>query len=303
MEEIVEILRDTFDNWNKDHAPRLGAALAYYTVFSIGPLLIIAIAIASLVFGQQAAQGQLIGQFRSLLGDQGASFLQIAIENAYRPGTGVLASLIGIVTLLLGALGLFGQLQDALNTIWQVTPKPGRSIMRMLRNRALSFSMVLVIGFLFLVSLAISAGLAALVRYFGNMLPISANMLQGANFFGSLVVVTILFALIFKYLPDAVVRWRDLWTGAILTSLLFTIGMFLLDLYIRNGAFGSTYGAAGSILIVLVWIYYSAQILFFGAEFTKTCAIRYGNGIVPTPNAERVKETLVPSRVAAGRGS
>lgn len=289
---IFRLFRDTFENWNNDHAPRLGAALAYYTVFSLGPLLIIAIAIAGLVFGQSAAQGQIMAQLRGFLGDQGAAFVQAAIEASSRPREGIIATLIGIVTLMLGALGVFGQLQDALNAIWGVKPKPGRGIRGMLHDRLLSFSMVVVVGFLLMVSLIISAALSAFTRYFGGMLPFSATTLEGIDFFISLVVITVLFAFVFKYLPDAQVRWRDVWIGALLTAILFAIGKFLLGFYIGNSAVGSTYGAAGSIIIVLIWIYYSAQILFFGAEFTKSYAKRYGPGIIPAPNAERVVEQV-----------
>ncbi len=288
----LRLFKDTFDNWNKDHAQRLGAALAYYTVFSLGPLLIIVIAIAGLVFGQQAAQGQIVDQLRGLVGDQGATFIQSAIAASSTPRTGLIASVIGVATLILGALGVFGALQDALNAIWGVQPKPGRGIKGLITDRLLSFSMVIVVGFLLLVSLVISAALAAFLKYFGGMLPFSSTVLQGINFFVSFAVVTLLFALIFKVLPDAKVHWSDVWIGAVLTALLFAIGKFILGYYLGTSAYASSYGAAGSLIIVLVWIYYSAQILFFGAEFTKAFAQRYGEGIVPADNAVRVTEQV-----------
>lgn len=289
MKDIFELFKDTFDSWNKDHAQRLGAALAYYTMFSLGPLLIIVIAIAGLVFGPAAARNQIVGQVQGLVGPQGAEFIQSAIQGANRPSASIIATIIGIVTLLLGALGVFGQLQDALNAIWGVTPKPNRGLIRgIIQDRLLSFTMVLGTGFLLLVSLVLSTVLTAAVKYFGELIPFSATVLEGINFFVSFVVITLLFAFIFKYLPDAEVTWKDVWIAALFTSLLFVIGKFLLGLYLGNSTIGSTYGAAGSVIVVLVWIYYSAQILFFGAEFSKVFALRYGKGIVPAPNAVRV---------------
>ncbi len=290
--EIFELYKDTFDAWNKDHAPRLGAALAYYTVFSIGPLLIIVIAIASLVFGQSAARQQILAQMQGLVGSQGVQFIESAIVNSNRPSTNIIFTVIGLVTLLLGALGVFGQLQDALNAIWDVAPKPGRGLRGLLQDRLLSFTMVVGTGFLLLVSLVVSTGIAALVKYFGAYLPISATTLAGINFFASLVIITIIFAMIFKYLPDAQIGWRSVWIGALMTSLLFAIGKFALGFYLGNSQIGTVYGAAGSLVIVLIWIYYSAQILFFGAEFTKVFATRYGRGIVPAANAVRVTEQV-----------
>ncbi len=274
--------------WNHDKAPRHGAALAYYTVFSIAPLLVIVIAVAGLVFGQQAAEGRIIAQIQELVGQQGAQFIQTLLQNARKPSSSIVASIIGVVTLLIGALGVFGQLQDSLNTIWEVQPKEGRGIIGVIKDRFLSFAMVLGTAFLLLVSLVISAALTAFDKYFDGRLPMSVNLLQTANFFISLGVVTALFAIIFKYLPDAKIRWRDVWMGAMLTALLFTIGKFLLGIYIGHGSFGSTYGAAGSLVIVLAWVYYSAQVLFFGAEFIRVYACRHGAHIKPRSNAIRL---------------
>ncbi|MGE5262987.1 MAG: YihY/virulence factor BrkB family protein [Acidobacteriota bacterium] len=292
LRETLELFKDTVSNWNKDHAPRLGAALAYYTVFSLGPLLIIVIAIAGLVFGAEAAQGQIVGQMQGLVGEQGAAFIQAAIESASQPRSSVIASVIGIVTLLLGALGVFAQLQDALNTIWDVTPKPDRGWRGLIEDRLLSFSMILVVGFLLLVSLVASTALAAFFKYVGGVVPMTAIMAEGVNFFVSFAVITLLFALIFKYLPDAQIAWSYVWIGAAMTALLFTIGKVILGIYLGNSAVSSAYGAAGSLVVVLVWVYYSAQILFFGAEFTKVYANRYGAGIIPAPNAVRVTEEI-----------
>jgi membrane protein len=290
LRQIFDLFKDTWIAWNSDHAQRLGAALAYYTVFSIGPLLIIVIAIAGLVFGREAARNQVVGQIQGLVGVQGAGFVQATIESAGRPGSGLVASLIGIATLALGALGVFGQLQDALNEIWQVTPKPNRGWRGVVSDRLLSFSMVVVVGFLLLVSLVVSAGLTAFFRYFGQAVPWSVTVVQGVNLIVSFVTITFLFALVFKYLPDAQIAWSHVWIGAAITSLLFVIGKFALGLYLGNSAIGTVYGAAGSVVIVLVWVYYSAQILFFGAEFTKVYAAHRGHEIVPAPNAVRVTE-------------
>ncbi len=254
--------------------------------------MIIVISIAGLVFGQAAARQQILAQIESLVGPQGVQFIETTIVNANRPSTNIVFTGIGLVTLLLGALGVFGQLQDALNAIWDVAPKPGRGWRGLVQDRLMSFTMVMGTGFLLLVSLVISTAIAALVKYFGAYLPISAATLEGVNFFVSLVIITIVFGLIFKYLPDAQIAWRNVWIGALMTFLLFVIGKFVLGFYLGNSQIGTAYGAAGSVIVVLLWIYYSAQILFFGAEFTKVFATRYGKGIVPAPNAVRATEQV-----------
>jgi len=263
------LLKVTFGEWRQHKAPRLGAALAYYTVFSLAPLLIITIAVAGLAFGQEAARGQVVEQFRSLVGEESAGLIETMIASARRPAASIPAAIIGIATLLLGALGVFGQLQDALNTIWEATPQPGRGWRGLLRGRLVSFALVLAVGFLLLASLAVSAGLAALGEYFGGLLTGSEWTLELVNSLISLAVITLLFALIFKVLPDVSLNWRDVWPGAALTALLFTLGKFLIGLYLGRSASGSAYGAAGALIVLLVWIYYSAQLLLFGAEFTR----------------------------------
>ena len=282
---IVELLKQTFQEWQEDKAGRLAAALAYYTVFSLAPLVIIAIAIAAVVFGQEAAQGGIVAQLQDLLGKQGAEAVQEMIKNSNKPNEGAIATVISVILLLFGASGVFGQLQDALNTIWEVAPKPNRGVMGFIKDRFLSFTMVLGIGFLLLVSLVLSAGLAALGNYFGNLMPGMPFVWEALNFVISFGVVTLLFAMIFRILPDAKIAWNDVWIGAAITSLLFTIGKFLLGQYLGNGSVGSTYGAAGSFVVLLLWVNYSAQILFFGAEFTQVYANKYGSHIVPTKNA------------------
>lgn len=282
---IWVLLKETFVEWNTDKASRLAAALAYYTIFSLAPLLIIAIAIAGAVFGDDAARGKIVEQIQGLVGRDGAQFIETAIESADKPRTGSIASLISVVILLVGASGLFAQLQDALNTIWEVQPKPGRGIVGIIRDRFLSFTMVLGVGFLLLVSLILSAGLAALVNFLGHLLPGIGGILQLTNFILSFAVTTLLFGLMYKVLPDVKIVWSDVWIGAMITSLLFSIGRFLLGIYLGNSSFGSTYGAAGSVVVILFWVYYAAQILFFGAEFTQVYARRFGSQIVPTKNA------------------
>jgi len=280
------LLKETFSEWNQDKAERMAAALAYYTMFSLAPLLVIVIAIAGSIFGQEAARGEIVGQIQGLLGKQGAQFLQAAIQNANKPQSGgLIASIISIVVLLFGASWMFAGLQDALNTIWGVQPKPGGGIVAAVRARSLSFAMILGIGFLLLVSLVLSAALSAAIHFLGNALPGINWVWELTNFIFSFVVVTLLFGMIYRILPDVKITWSDVWIGAAITSLLFTIGKFLLGLYLGNGSFGSTYGAAGSLVIILAWVYYSAQILFFGAEFTKVYAKRYGSRIVPNENA------------------
>jgi len=280
------LIKETFSEWSKDKASRLAAALSYYTLFSIAPLLVIAVAVAGFVFGRTAASGQLIAEARDLLGPQGAQAIQTLMENAGRTGAGVVATVVGVGTLLLGASGAFAQLQDALDTIWEVKPKAGRGWKGILRDRFLSFSLVLAIGFLLLVSLVVSAALAALGKFLAGALPFSSALMQGVNFAISFAATTFLFALIFKVLPDARIRWRDVWIGAAITALLFSVGRYLIGLYLGRSSVSSAYGAAGSLVALLVWVYYSAQILLLGAEFTQVYATRFGRGLAPKPNAE-----------------
>ncbi|MBD2524246.1 YihY/virulence factor BrkB family protein [Nostoc sp. FACHB-133] len=285
LQAILKLFQETFKEWSEDKASRLAAALAYYTIFSIAPLLIIVIAIAGAVFGEEAARGQIVGQIQGLVGIEGAKFLESAIQNANQPKTGAIASIISVVVLLLGATGLFTELQDAMNTIWEVKPKPGRGVTNIIRLRILSFAMVIGIGFLLLVSLVISTALTTLVTYFSNLLPGVDFLWQLVNFLLSFAITTVLFGLIFKVLPDVKIAWSDVLVGASLTSVLFSIGRFLLGQYLGNGSFGSTYGAAGSLVVILAWVNYATQILFFGAEFTQVYARRYGSGITPTKHA------------------
>jgi membrane protein len=289
--EAFSLLKATFFEWLDDQAPMLGAALAYYTVFSLAPLLIITIAIAGLVFGAEAAQGQIFDQLRGLLGDASGKAMEEIVQSASaEPKTGVVATVIGLVTLLFGASGVFGQLQASLNIIWGVQPKPGRGILGIIRDRILSFGFILVVGFLLLVSLLLTAAIAFVGKQFGAMVSGMEALIQLLNAILSLAVITLLFAMMFKILPDANIAWRDVWIGAFITALLFTIGKFALGFYLGRSGVASSYGAAGSLIVLLLWVYYSSQIVFFGAEFAQVYANRFGSHVTPSSNAIAVSK-------------
>lgn len=279
------LVKETFKEWKEDGALDLGAALAYYTIFSLAPMLLIATAVAGLVWGREAVQGQLVGELRGLLGTQGAEAVQTMIANAGKERSGVLATVIGLVTILFGATGVFVQLQNALNRVWNVKATPKSGIWSFVRTRLMSFGMVLGIGFLLLVSLAVSAAVSALGAWATSRLPGGEAVTQGLTFVLSFALMTGLLGLIYKFLPDVEIAWRDVWIGAVVTALLFTVGKFLIGLYLGRSSVASTYGAAGSLVILLLWIYYSSQILFLGAEFTQVYASRYGSRIRPSANA------------------
>jgi membrane protein len=290
-----EILKDAGSQWLEDKAPRLGAAMAYYTIFSLAPLLIIVIAISGQVFGQQAAEGRISSQIQELVGEEGAKAIQAMIVSASQPRSSIFATVVGVVMLLLGAMGLFGQLQDAMNTVWEVQPKPGRGALGFLKDRFLSMSMVFGTAFLLLVSLVISAALDVLGGVPDDFQ--AGNVARGIDLLVSLIVITLLFAMIYRFLPDAKIACRDVWLGAAMTALLFILGKWIIGLYLGRASVGSAYGAAGSLAVLLVWLYYSAQIFLFGAEFTKAYANRYGTHIVPAENA-----VPVPERARAEQG-
>lgn len=285
---LLNLLKQSFQEWQDDKVSQLAAALAYYTIFSLTPLLVLAIAIAGAVFGEEAARGEIVGQIQGLVGTSGAEAIETALKNADRPEISSIASLISIGVLLFGASGVFAQLQEALNAVWNVRAKPSLGIWGFIRKRLLSFSMVLAIGFLLLVSLVLSAALSAISHINFNLLPGVDFVWQLVNFALSFGLVTLLFALIYKYLPDVKIAWGDVWVGATITALLFSFGKYILGLYIGQGSFGSAYGAAGSLVIILAWVYYSAQILLFGAEFTQVFARHYGSQIVPDRYAEEL---------------
>jgi membrane protein len=291
---MLNLLKDTFREWREDGANRLAAALSYYTTFSLAPLLVLIIAIAGLAGGREAAQTQTMAQVEELLGFEGREFVEGMIESASEPETGIAATFIGAVTLLFGALGVFGELQNSLNTIWEVKPRPAKNwvdgVRRFIIKRLLSFTMVLGIGFLLLASLVVSAVVSAFGEYIGGRWPMADFWLALINFIISFIVITFLFAMIFKFLPEIKIAWKDVWLGAAVTSALFSLGKFLIGLYLGRSTVGSTFGAAGSLAILLIWIYYSAQILFFGAEFTQVYANRYGSRIVPDPGMVKLSE-------------
>lgn len=273
-------------NFFEDKAPRLGAAVSYYTVFAIPPLFVIVLFLVSLVVDEAKVQQLLFGEIGGLVGEQSANAIEGAMQAQSEHEKGVIASSIAAVTLFITATGLFIELQAALNTIWGVKEKSGQGIMGFIRNRVLSFAMVIGIGFLLLVSLMVSTALAALNKYVSTLVPGLDVLWTVTNVVVSFAVITLLFAMIFKVLPDVKVRWRDVWIGAFTTAVLFTIGKLALGLYIGKSTAVTAYGAAGSLVLVLLWVYYSAQILFFGAEVTEVYANRYGTDLVPKSNAE-----------------
>jgi membrane protein len=295
---LPNLLKLSYQDWKDDKASRLSASLAYYTIFSLAPMLLIILAVTSIFWSREAVQDQVFNQVEGLVGAEGRTFISDLLTSASSPARGIVGTIVGVVTLIFGALGVFNELHNALNTIWEVEEeedtKSGflEGIKKVIFGRLLSFGMILGIGFLLLVSLVISAALSAMQETVGNAIPLSEILLQILNLIISIGVITVLFALIFKFLPDAEIAWRDVWLGAFVTALLFSLGKFLIGLYLGNSTVGSSFGAAGSLVLLLLWIYYSAQILLFGAEFTQVYANNFGSKIVseregaPVPTAE-----------------
>ena len=282
------MLKAAVSQWSKHSAARLGAALSYYTIFAIPPLFVIVIFVASLYFDPRDVQKELFGQVGGLVGSEGAEAIQSALKATGSHAKGLVASVVAVVTLILTATGLFIELQSALNKIWEVEPKPGLGIWGFVKNRLLSFSLVVGIGFLLLVSLVVSAALSALAKYFNGLVPGLEMVWMVVNFFVSFGVVAVLFAMIFKVLPDVRIAWHDVWVGAVFTAALFTVGKFLLGLYLGRNSTVSAYGAAGSIVLILLWVYYSAQIMFFGAALTQVYVNRFGMRLQPKAHARSV---------------
>lgn len=282
LKRLGALLKDAFEGFSEDKVPKLGGSLAYFTIFSLGPMLLVVIFLAGLFLGKQAVEGSLYEQVHQLVGPTAARQVQQLIKSASTSGGGGAAAIVGIVTLLIGATSVFTEIQDSINTIWHLKMKSNRGWRTMLLSRLLSFGLIAALGFLLLVSLAASA----LVEGLGGQL---ADVIPGGDVWlvialsqaFTLLVATFLFAVIFKILPSAHITWRDVWPGAIATAILFMIGRFLISFYISTSDFGSTYGAAGSLVVLLVWVYYSSLILYFGAEFTKAYALRFGSGIRP----------------------
>lgn len=281
MHRIWTLLKDTVEGYIEDEAMSRGAAIAYYTVFSIAPLLVIATAIAGLFFGEVAVQGAVAEQLRGLLGNSGAEAVQAMIAGASDMTSGRIAAVIGVVTLLLTASGVFGEVQAALNEIWKAPPPPAASVggimARLVKARVASLGLVAATGFLLLTSLVVSAALAALGTWVGGLLPAQERLFGALNFTVSFGMVTVLFAAIYKILPDRRLRWRDVLVGAVVTAFLFTVGKTLIGWYIGGSGVATTYGAAGALMVVLLWVFYSAQVFLLGAEFTKAWAGLAGN--------------------------
>jgi membrane protein len=291
MKAVGALLKETAADWGKHNAARLAAALAYYTLLSLAPVVVIAISVVGLVLGQDAARGHLAGQIAAVVGPDAARSIEAVIANARAPSRGIVSSAIGVIVLLFGASGVFGELQATLNTIWNVEPKPGRGLKGVIQDRFFSFTMVLGVAFLLLVSLIVSAGLSAVGHLFSTLLPGGNVVWQILNALISIAVIALLFALIFKVVPDIEIKWRDVWLGAFLTAILFSVGKFLLALYLGRAGMTSSYGAAGSLVALAVWVYYAAQILFLGAEFTQVRARRRGSHVRPSDNAVPVERT------------
>lgn len=293
FKDVWDLVKKSVTSWIDDYAPSMGAALAYYTVFSIAPLLIIVIAVAGFVFGQEAVQGEIAAQLGGLIGEEGALAVQGLVESANEPKEGIIATVISVVLLVIGATTVFGELQDSLDRIWRVPAPAGSSgIWNLLRTRVLSFGMVLGLGFLLLVSLVASAGLAAFGTWFGGMFAGWEALLHVLNLVISFALVTGLFAMIYKIMPRARIAWRDVWVGAAVSALLFEIGKFAIGLYLGKSGVTSGFGAAGSLVVLLIWVYYSAQIFLLGAEFTWVYAREHGSKV---GEAEAGSAPAVPS--------
>jgi membrane protein len=273
LKAIGHLFSESFTKWNEDDAQRMGAALAFYTILSMSPLVIFVIAIVSLVFTRSSAQALLMAQVQSLIGASGRDAIAMMLANSQRHGHGLFSSLLGFCTLIFGASGVFGELRSALNKLWEAKPQAASSLMMLARERLFSFGMVVSVGFVLLVSLIGSTILAATTKYFSGVLPLPAIFWELLNFLVSFAGVTVLFALILKYVPETKVEWADARVGAVFTALLFVLGKMLLALYLGRTSPGSPYGAAGSVVVVVVWVYYSAQIFYFGAELTHVYAM------------------------------
>jgi membrane protein len=280
-DQIFSLIREAANEWIDDKAPRLGASLAYYTLLSLAPLLVVVVAVAAIAYGKTAVEGQLYWQTQWLLGHEGAGVVQGLLKNANHLGTGIVSTILGLITLLFGASSVVVELSDALNTIWHVTPPPCapgfQSVVQFFKDRIYSIAMILGTGFILLVSLVLNTLVSALGSFFSGILPVPEAVLHVTEFIFAFCVTTLLFAAIYKVLPSVRLKWSDVFIGATFTSLLFTVGKQIIGIYLGKESFASTYGAAGSLVVVLVWVYYSAQLFFMGAEFTKVYTKRFGS--------------------------
>jgi len=282
MKKLWLLIKTTVTSWSDDYAPSMGAALAFYTLFSIAPLLLIVLSIIGFIFGEEAARGEIVGQLQNLMGEQGAMAVQALLQNVNKPTEGMFATIVGIVLLLIGATSVFGELQNALDRIWRAPERAQTSgLWNLIHMRLLSFGMILGIGFISMVSLLLSAGLSAINKWWSPILNNTENdwlvLVGSLNALFSFLITTAMFALIYKLMPRAKIDWKDVLIGAVITSILFTVGKSLIGLYIGTSAIASGYGAAGSLLVLLVWVYYSAQVFLMGAEFTWVYANIYGS--------------------------
>ncbi len=277
LRQLFDLGRQAVAAWVDDYAPSMGAALAYYTLFSIAPLLLIVISIAGLVFGPDAARGHIFAELRDLMGESGAATVQSLLQNLNKPAQGVLGTIVGGAVLLLGAMSVFGELQNSLDRIWRAPVRADGGLWSLVRSRLLSFGMILGVGFLLIVSLVASAGLAAMAKFSAGLVGPWTLLVEALNFGVTFVFVTATFAMIYKIMPRVRIGWRDVWLGAAVTALLFAIGKSLIGVYLGRTSFASGFGAAGSLILLLVWMYYSAQIFLLGAEFTWVYAHAFGS--------------------------
>jgi membrane protein len=276
-----DFLAETYGEWSKDNAMTLGAALAFYTTFSMAPLLIIIIAVFGFIFGETSVQAEIIKRVQELIGEQGANAVRSLIQAAYRPGSGFWATIIGIAVILIGSTSALVMLKRALNIIWRAEPDLNAPIWNMAKERLLSFFMILLIGLVLILSLIISVGLSFVTGFFHQVLPVPPFLIQVADLVISVFLITLLFALIYKFLPDVEIAWTDVWIGSAITAILFTLGKFVFGLYLGRSSISSAYGAASSLAILLMWVYYSAQVFFIGAEFIRVYANHYGSQVRP----------------------
>ena len=291
---IWQVLKESFTGFGQDNVTKLSGSLAYYTVFSLGPLLVVIISLCGIFLGREAVEGKIFSQLDDFVGHDTALQLQEIIKNAFVGGKGKIAAVVGIITLLIGATTVFGDIQDSINRIWGLKPKPKRGWLKMLQNRFLSFSIIISLGFLLLVSLGVSAIIEALSSRLKAAYPdVAVIVLYIVDLLLTLIITSLIFGVIFKVLPDAKIKWKDVMAGAFTTALLFMLGKFAISFYIGKSDVGSTYGAAGSLVILLLWVYYSAIILYFGAEFTKAYAMKYGSEIHPNDYAVTMKQVEV----------
>jgi membrane protein len=291
LKAIWSLMWDAANDWLDHRASRTGAALAFYTVFSLAPVLILSIAIAGFVFGEAAARGEIVGQIGDLVGPQGAQLVQSVLQNAGRPGAGFIPTVVSIATLILGANTALAELKTGLDQTWNVPPEKRTGFWYSVRTRLLSVGLILSLGFLLLVSLVISAALTALEKFSRGEMFIN-TVLTWINFLFAFVLVTALFATIYKVLPSVKIAWRDVTIGSLVTAFLFTLGKFAIGVYIGNSGVASTYGAAGSVVLILIWVYYSAQILLYGAEFTRAFAYKYGSYAQRAPDRGRTSRNV-----------